>query len=387
MLKRLASWAMIAGVTLVMLEGALQVGFGALPLAITAQMPQYPARYGIRYDTPHGAREYPAYERVERRVTATTGDLYALSCLSPASAPAFEPYDLRYSRDAHGFRNREPYPQPADLVIVGDSFTAGELVNAPYSEGLSPATLSLGLAGSGTLEQARLYAHFGAPRAPRVTVLAFFGGNDVQDNAHFARLQAEGITAYEAAQRGRAVWEYSVLFHLGLRLRQSLVGRDGGACAYPVQAQDGTPLAFYNAFLVNNSAPPVGEAYERTLTAIADIATQAQAGEGAFLLMYVPYKAQVYWDLLTPTAQAQVLASLPDGVGAGFLQYRDALRDALAQEAQANGWGWLDLTPILQARAQAGQHAYFYADTHWHQGGHDLVREALRDALSTYEAR
>lgn len=397
MLKKGLSWGIIGTVTLILLEGLLQIAFAWLPLTLTTRLPQYTLRYGVRYDTPHGAREYPANERVNRLITPNTGDLYAISCVTPSSAPAFEPYTVSYQRDEHGFRNGSPYPDSADIVVLGDSFTAGETVNTPYYEGIAENVLMLGLPGSGTREQARLFSYFAKPRRPKTVILAFFGGNDVADNGYFSRLAEQGTNAYEYANRNRMIWEYSLLFQMGMLIRQRFTAPTATDCPYPLTLSDGTPIAFYNTFLENNSIDAETLAGSRlfgyTLESLLQIAQETQSNGGKFIVMYIPYKAQVYWDLLTESQQNRVVSTLvaqtTDTYGfraipeaeSGFKQYYNVQRDLLQATAKLQNWGFLDLTPLLQAQAKVGNHAYFYADTHWNQNGHDLVRNALRDYL------
>ena len=161
--------------TLTALELALQLAFPRLPGAIIEQMPQYRARMGFRLDTAHGLQEYPPNEAVSYEISRASGDLYKLTCLSPDSAPPFESYRVSFQRDSRGYRNPEPWPDKARIVILGDSFTAAEAIIAPYWQDLSDSMLVLGLPGSGTLQQQRLLEAYALPREPEiVVVLAYF---------------------------------------------------------------------------------------------------------------------------------------------------------------------------------------------------------------------
>jgi hypothetical protein len=175
----------------------------SLPQAIIQRMPQYPIRYGIQFDTEHGAREYPANEVIDFEVNRFSGDLYQLSCLSTKSAIPLDAYPVQYQRDNHGFRNLEPWQDDVDIVFVGDSFTAAESITHPYWKDIAESELVLGLPGSGTIEQSLLLKAYGLSRHPETVVLAFYGGNDNSDNEVFSALQQAGMTFIERSNQNR----------------------------------------------------------------------------------------------------------------------------------------------------------------------------------------
>ncbi len=402
------TWLKIIIVTLialVVLEVLLQLVFTRLPIALTGRMPQYPIRYGINFDTAHGAREYPANEEVNLTVTQFYGDLYTLTCLSPADAPDTEPYTVQYTRDEHGFRNPTPWPDDIDIAITGDSFTAAEAIQHPYWENLAPSMLVFGLPGSGSLEQSILLRTYGLSRSPEIVIMAYFGGNDIQDTIRFHRAQAAGETLYSQANRDRRPWEYLVTFHLAL-LGRDLLTRTSTSepCVYPISDSQNTPVAFYSEFLSFATIPAdslsESEGFSYTRDAIITAANETQDSGAVFVLVYIPFKAQVQWHLLSDDQIArigeatQVLIQSGDGfeaypadidgatVGQRITLNMDAQRRLLAETAEENGFLFLDLTPYFQEAASAGIATYFFGDTHWNQTGHNLAGRVLRDFLT-----
>jgi len=151
-----------------LLELALHLAFPLLPHSLIRHIPQYHLRLGFDLATRHGALEYPAEQEARYTIDEQFGDLYHLTCLSPALAPPFEkPYAVKFQRDKHGFRNEAAWPETVDLLLLGDSFTAAEAVQRPFWQGLADATLALGLPGSGTLEQERLCGIMAGRASPR----------------------------------------------------------------------------------------------------------------------------------------------------------------------------------------------------------------------------
>ena len=227
--------------TILALEIVLQLAFPYLPQMLTEYMPQYLERMGHRLVTEHGAREYPAGQVVEYDVTPLTGDMYRLTCISPADAQPFEPYHVSFKRDRHGFRNAEPWPEDVDLVVLGDSFTAAELVQQPFWQSLSESMLVLAVPGTGTLEQQRLFDAFALPRKPEIVVLAFFAGNDLGDNESFAEMISEGLTRHDLLHRGKNPLDYSLVFRLLQYISEATSTAPANSCHYPVIAHTDPP--------------------------------------------------------------------------------------------------------------------------------------------------
>lgn len=370
--------------------------FNALPDTITQRMPQYPIRYGIQFDTEHGAREYPANETVQIAVNSQFGDLYSISCLSPQSTPdSFEDYIVEYTRDSHGFRNPEPWSEDVDIVFIGDSFTAAEAIEKPFWMGIAPDIdiLELGLPGSGTLEQQRLLQAYGLPRSPEIVVLSYFAGNDIADNLLFNQIQDTDMNAFEYNNQGRHPMEYLVTFHLLLYFRDQLFNHAEREtdCPYPFITANEVPVAFYDASLqfANTSLNELqaDEAYQLTEETIVSIANDVQTKGAEFVLLYVPFKAEVYWDFLGDESRSRLLEHLV--ASDTFHQDTEVTitsinktlhnqQNMLQSLADDTGFWFLDMTPKLTQSVGNGIEPYFFSDTHWNQIGHDLASETIK---------
>lgn len=377
-------------VTVMALEFALQLAFPRLPKVLVEPMPQYLERLGYRLDTAHGALEYPARERVTYDVTPLSGDLYHLTCLKPADAQPFAPYEVSFLRDGHGFRNVEPWPEAVDLVIIGDSFTAAELIQRPFWQDLSQSTLILAVPGTGTLEQQRLFDAFALPRKPKTVVLAFFAGNDLDNTLFYANMLRQGMTRLEIAHLGKNPLDYSVIF----RMLQFLFHSAADAavdCHYPVFAQTDPvrPVAFFGQTLplLRRDKASLLQSDELRLVreSIAEMASALEAHAGRLILMYIPQKAELYWRYLDAATKELIIDVESRNRNLTGLEEIDdnltAQRDAMREVADDIGIAFLDLTPPLAAAVADGEMPYFFADTHWNQLGHDIARNALLDYL------
>jgi GDSL-like Lipase/Acylhydrolase. len=110
--------------------------------------------------------------------------------------------------NSHGFRDRErKYKKGEDvsrIVVLGDSFT--EALQVPLEEtypyileeklnsenGKRFEVISLAVSGFGTAQEYLALKHYGLKYQPDFVVLAFFAGNDVQNNSLILESKFEG---------------------------------------------------------------------------------------------------------------------------------------------------------------------------------------------------
>ena len=385
---------LLALVTFIVLEAALQLIFPHLPNEVIKTMPQFYDRAGFRSRTEHGAREFPAWKHVDYEVTAHFGDLFSLSCLSSQDAPPTEPYRLTYTTDSHGFRNDEPWPDAVDLVVIGDSFTAAEAIVEPFWQGISESSLVFGLPGSGTVEQQRLFEYFALPRQPETVVLAFFAGNDLADSKTYADMRARGELFGDRVQSGKVLTDYSVLLRLlMLYIHQSRKASTvEPPCLYPqiAETEPPTPVTFLAGFLpvlgMDEEILRSSEMYQLTRKSISEMATDIKARGGDFVLMYIPQKAELYWNYLSEGSKQTIITEESKDrrrTGLELIDTNITAQRILMKEMSAElEITFLDLTGPLHEAVEDGQQPYFFGDTHWNQSGHNIARIALLDFLN-----
>ncbi len=379
-------------ITVLALEIALQLAFPRLPRDLISPMPQYLERLGYRLATEHGAYEYPAWQLVAYDVTQHSGDLYKLTCISATDAQPLAPYRVSFKRDGHGFRNVEPWPEELELVIIGDSFTDAESIQQPYWQGISESMLVLAVPGTGTLEQQRLFETFALPRQPATVLLAYFAGNDLNDTQFFADMQRAGATRQDITHRDKQPLDYSVVFRLLQYLGELTASTAITDCHYPAAAQTNppTPVAFYREFLpllgADKASLLESEKLRLTRTSISEMASALEAINAQLILMYIPQKAELYWRYLGAESKERIIAAESRNDELSSLALIDAnlsaQRDIMRELAAEIGIAFLDLTEPLAEAIEAGLAPYFFADTHWNQGGHNIARNALLDFLN-----
>ena len=391
-LKFLLRLSLVLSATIILLEIAFQLAFLHLPGELIQRMPQYRERSGFSLVTEHGARESPPGEVVEIRIDQYSGDLFRLTCLSTDHAQFFEPYTVSFTRDQHGFRNKEPWADDLDLLVLGDSFTAAEGIKNPFWTGLSGSTLSLSFPGSGTIEQRLLLDAYGLPRKPDTVVLAYFAGNDLADNRVFLEMRREGKSIADRVRQNRSPLEYLVTVHLALYLRDLIHKSNISDCHYPQDAgtDPATPVAFFDEMLPilarDADALRASDIFQATLTSIVAMSQDLDAQGIRFVMMYIPQKAELYWSYLDAESKRAIATYVTENLSPLASEMIDknmsAQRDLWLSVAQKQQIEFLDLTPALRLAIENGQSPYFFADTHWNQFGHDLARQELQKFLN-----
>jgi hypothetical protein len=116
----------------------------------------------------------------------------------------------------------------------------------------------------------------------------------------------------------------------------------------------------------------------------------SRAGGAELVVMFVPFKSQVYLPLLRRSfARADLeraLAFYFRGTGTKvdvdrMAAHRLAQNELMRELCRERGIAFLDLTPVLQAAVDAGRSVYIPDDSHWNAAGHDAAAAALADFL------
>ena len=141
----------------------------------------------------YGARLRP---RLDTFCEWRDGDIVRLGFLPP-DLVRHPRYRFPFSTDAEGFRNR-PGAEAAPVAALGDSFTDAMTLPAEagwpsrLSARLGVPVRNYGTAGFGPGQERRVLEEYVLGRRPRVVVVAFFAGNDLQDAERFARFEQDG---------------------------------------------------------------------------------------------------------------------------------------------------------------------------------------------------
>lgn len=276
--------------------------------------------------------------------------------------------DFAFRLDDKGFRNPEPWPEPARLVLLGDSMAFGygasggkDWPSLLRSRLPGAGLVNLGLIGSGPLQHERIYERFAARLRPEVVLLALFAGNDLDDDRAFARWLERGATGSYRRFRGQGDrWlDYSLL---GLAQRTHLFWFASDLAKTLRQRSRGRTLELANGERLQLVLPRPGGLdpadLERTLAAVERLRGRVEATGGRFLVLLMPTKEEVYLPLLGETAPSPSAA--------------------VAARLAEMGVEALDLGAVLRERAsRSGPALYFAIDGHPNPVGQAILAEAI----------
>jgi lysophospholipase L1-like esterase len=351
------------------------------------------------------------------------GDIVRMGYVPPAVSEG----TLRrfgFQTDAEGFRNhavREHF----EIAALGDSFTDAMTMEAEASwpsrleQRLGVAVQNYGTAGFGPQQERLVLQDFVARHRPRVVVLAFFAGNDIFDAEAFDVFERSGGVEQRAAPGwqikdivSRAdTWFVVSALRAGIRwagkphdaaleaagaeppvavtMRSEAPSFDRGMFTVPVEDR-AVRFAFMPPYLntLNFSEADLRAraGWRLTAAAIRDMREASRSFGAQFIVMFVPFKSQVYLPLVERafsrttlrTALAFYLDRYERPVDLDVLhRNRFAQNDLMRRLCEIEHIPFLDTTAALEARLQAGENVYFPDESHLNQAGEGLVAEAL----------
>lgn len=356
-LKSIAAALALLGVSGVFALGALEVSLRLFPELMPEEFRLRLHWQEVNAETVSLAHPYlgfvypPNYEgRFERE-----GDEFAFT----------------YATDEHGFRNPSPWPERADIVVLGDSMAFGYGVDDPEAwtalladELPDRRIINLGLIGAAPQQYFRVYETFGQAMRPGLVLFCLFPGNDLADAGSFDEwLQAGSPGNYEAWRRNRNVRGLLRQSYLMTFLRYAKHSLGSRFTGRTIDFPDGEQIQLAPGVYAGNEllAQPDHPNFRLVLDAVEQTRTLAERNGSQFLVLLVPTKEEVYLPLVDER---------PPPATAPF-----------AAQFDQDGIPYLDLTPHFQASARAGERLFFKVDGHPNAAGYRLVKGVVLDHL------
>jgi lysophospholipase L1-like esterase len=290
-------------------------------------------------------------------------------------------FGFDYSTDARGFRNPGPWPDHADVVVLGDSEAFGFGVNdgedwvRHMAEGLPGLkVVNLGLIGAAPQQLPKIYQAYGRPLRPEVVLVALFPPNAVVMGQLFHDWRLDGKPDRFDVRRahGSDPETASVLTRVEDQLRSSyaVLGLYHGLRS-ALGLSGMRTMTFADGGRVRLVAERYGDAaadaaagrpeFSRVIDTLAQLRDAVGADGAEMIVLPFPTKEEVHLPLLHERPHELVRP----------------FRRALEQR----GIPCLDLTPPLQQAAAAGEDVYFEIDLHPNQAGQELIGRAVSDHL------
>ena len=361
------------------------------------------------------------------------GDIVRMGYVPP-SAVAGPLHKFAFHTDAEGFRNAAVRDR-IDIAALGDSFTdamtmAGEASWPARLEGLIGVPVqNYGTAGFGPQQELLVLKDYVASHRPHTVVLAFFAGNDIFDAEAFDTFQRSGGTIKRPQQGWRikdVVSRADSWFVVSaVRAARRSLGRHQGNVAAaapdpvrPIEAPAASARAFDSgwfdlpvggkrlrwAFMppylntLNFSREDLAArpGWRLTAAAIKEMRDVSRSFGAEFVVMFIPFKSQVYLPLVGAAVPRDEIQSAfrfyLEGYGGKFdvermLANRLAQNQLLTQLCAEAGIPFLDTTPILGARVATGENVYFPDESHLNEAGEALIAESLAAFLQSAQGQ
>jgi hypothetical protein len=284
--------------------------------------------------------------------------------------------DLAFSfeTDEHGFRNPSPWPDRADIIVIGDSMAFGYGVTREEAwpslipgEVAGASVVNLGLIGAAPQQEARIFERFGLGLEPNLLVFTLFPGNDLYDARVFASWEAAGrpvpFHAWKLAgglpQEAGIVAALRDGSYVAALLRDAVKSLSSPVKNLSLTLADGGRLDLVpSAYLGSvTRARPDHPDFQLVMDTILETERLARGHGTAMLVVTIPTKESVYM----PMAGGRP----PD------------LTTPFVAALGARGVNVLDVTEELRQAAEDGERLYFTVDGHPNAVGNRIIASSV----------
>lgn len=348
------------------------------------------------------ARQY-ASTTVEVEYYTSDGDMFFWlkgSIRPPETNELLAKFTLAW--DADSFRVPATTADSYPIAVLGDSFSEGANVAAPFPDVLAVAlnvpVQNYGYRSYGPLEMQKVGVEF-LPKAPRTWVLySHFSGNDV----------------YQAQWREEDLIRERTPFLLTPYLARKAAANIAPQLEpfdpnkhydYPMPVIIGGnyyELALLDDYLWWQRAPIEGfevtQAYH-TIGTVLDSIGGVLPETTCKAFVFIPTSSQLYFAYLAggrrwlrPLAKQTtivdadgrmelVAAPYEEAEEPDVIKALDDQRDAMQKLAAEHGWLFIDLLEPFKLHVAQGELLYYPFDTHWNQAGHTLAGQVIADFM------
>jgi lysophospholipase L1-like esterase len=313
----------------------------------------------------------------------TLGDPYLGHVFAPSHVDRIARPDgdfaFTFTTDEHGFRNPSPWPERADIVVVGDSmaFSYGVEDDEAWTALLAAQlpgrrVVNLGLIGGAPQQYLRIYERFGQPLQPDLVLFCLFPGNDVGEAGLFDRWVRGGSQGNYLIERfrndkdgsPRSISDMLRQSYLAMFLRYTRKDMVSRVNARTIDLPDGGQIQLVPDFydVVERLTQPGHPNFRLVLDTVEQARALAQQNGSQFLVLLMPTKEEIYLPLLDDEERAPATAPFV----------------AAFEEA---GIPYLDLTPPLRTGARQGEQLFYEVDGHPNATGYGRIARAVLDHL------
>ena len=321
------------------------------------------------------------------------------------------PVHFEWITDKNGFRNGHTRDY-SDIVIIGDSYVewgnteADTFVKRLESKLPGLTTTNLGKSGYGAAQYFEVLRRYGLKYRPKIALMAFFEGNDVQDTkAYFTwkegqtenlpdfpyrMAQLSFLQRYWLAMKTQATFIRDAINYWQQLALLKIAQRQGYAHdVHPdlalLNLGDGVThkIKFVETLDTRSSKEMLASKEWQQLKAVLANAQEICEKNGiSFVVMYFPAAAHIYAQYSTEQS------------GQNWLRIRDQqikaknnTEDAMKHLAQELDIQLLNISPVLEEAARRGKLLYYPLDPHWNPLGTEIAASFVAESLKVKSAR
>lgn len=293
-------------------------------------------------------------------------------------------FGFSYATDENGFRNPSPWPTRADIVVVGDSQAFGYGVEAEQSwAGLLAERLpdlrivNLGLNAAAPQQSLRTYELFGAALEPELILFVLFPAHGVNAVGRFDRwVQAGHPATYQTWTSTGGLRALRAAFrdllrssHLYMGARHMAGNLLLGHWGRTVEFDDGgriqlAPILNLDTYRHLDPEHPNFRLVLDTIDRVRQLGVESGAET---VVLLIPTKEELHLPRLgipTPSTTAPFATAL-----------------------ETMDVRYIDVSPQLRERVEAGERLFFERDVHPNVEGYQLIADVLSDYLRTNAGR
>ena len=365
------------------------------------------------------------------------GDIVRMGYIPPpkiSNGPGLYPLQT----DGEGFRNPR-VREAVQVAALGDSFTdaltlpVDRIWTSRLEQNLRAPVQNYGTAGFGPQQELLVLRQYAIKHRPRVVLLAFFAGNDIFDAEAFDKYERAGgsISLSKTGwsiQKIVARYETFYLFSLARLVFNSVkteaanramdgpkivdaVARTGEAPGVHATGASGFDRGMFtipvnDRMLQFALMPPylqtlrLSEAeiekrlgWQLTRKTILDMNRVSHDGGATLVVLFIPFKSQVYFPLLVRSFATADLERYfqfyfrqnPTQLDAKeMFQNRLAQNDLMRQLCDSEHIPLIDVTAALQTEVESGKNVYFPDESHWNDDGHAVAAREIAAFLKRH---
>ena len=288
--------------------------------------------------------------------------------------------------DSAGFPNREPWPDPADIAVLGNSLVVGQGVGIDRGFATLLGTrlgtdrvVNFGLGGASPEHEYRIWRRYARPLHPRLVLAFIWVASDVTNAFNFSRWLAtdrtqdflEYRTTGQAKPAPGRAERIGGMIRSRSRVLRTLAGVGVAVKRRRLPYRERVPLAGGDTLYLSQKAqealaqgltrralPELKQVFFGPLTRLR---TEVEADGASLLVVLIPSKEELY----------------------GAEAYPPVLRAVREVRAGLDSLGFPTIDLYQAMRTGAGDRAPFFSrDIHFTPLGNRLVAEALADSIT-----